>query len=111
MLCSKNDRQYGMDASLVAGALCLGEHRFWLVSDFHLATDLHANKLQVNIYPNYPQVTLLGGGHSNQWTDCIIDKIFKNIEIVKFIVTALISILNLVKWQSLVAKCSKVRKV
>ena len=25
-----------------------------------------------------------------QWTDCIIDKIFKNIEIVKFITTALI---------------------
>ena len=27
-----------------------------------------------------------------QWTDCIIDKIFKNIEIVKFITTALKSI-------------------
>ena len=43
----------------------------------------------------------------NQWTDCIIDKIFKNIEIVKFITTALNSILNLVKLQSLVAKCCK----
>ena len=42
-----------------------------------------------------------------KWTDCIIDKIFKNIETVKFIITALKSILNLVKLQSLVAKCSK----
>ena len=43
----------------------------------------------------------------NQWTDCIIDKIFKNIEIVKFITTALKSILKLVKLQSLVAKSCK----
>ena len=42
-----------------------------------------------------------------QWTDCIIDKFFKNIEIVKFINTALKSILKLVKLQSLVAKCCK----
>ena len=42
-----------------------------------------------------------------EWTDCIIDKIFKNIEIVKFITTALKSILKLVKLQSLVAKCCK----
>ena len=40
-----------------------------------------------------------------KWTDCIIDKIFKNIQIVKFITPALKSILNLVKWQTLVAKC------
>ena len=40
-----------------------------------------------------------------QWTDCIIDKIFKNIETVKFITTALKSILNLVKLHSLAAKC------
>ena len=45
------------------------------------------------------------------WTDCIIDKIFKNIEIVKFITTALKSILKLVKWQSLVAKCCKMQKI
>ena len=43
----------------------------------------------------------------SEWTDCIIDKIFKNIEIVKSITTALKSILKLVKWQSLVAKCCK----
>ncbi len=40
-----------------------------------------------------------------EWIDCIIDKILKNFEIVKFITTALKSILNLVKWQSLVVKC------
>ena len=44
---------------------------------------------------------------SIQWTDCIIDKIFKNIEIAKYSTMALKSILNLVKLQSLVAKCSK----
>ena len=44
---------------------------------------------------------------SIQWINCIIDKIFKNIEIVKFITTALKSILNLVKLQSLVVKCCK----
>ena len=43
-----------------------------------------------------------------QWTDCIIDKIFKNIETVIFITTALKSILNLVKLQSLLAKCCKI---
>ena len=45
---------------------------------------------------------------STKWTDCIIDKIFKNIEIVKFITTALKSTPNLVELQSLVAKCCKI---
>ena len=47
-----------------------------------------------------------------KWTDCITDKIFKNIEIVKSITTALKSILNLVKLQSLVrniVKCKNYR--
>ena len=46
-----------------------------------------------------------------QWTNCIIDKIFKNIEIVKSITTALKSILILVKLQSLVAKYCKMQKL
>ena len=33
--------------------------------DFHSATNLQTNELQVNVYPNYPQVTLLGVGNSN----------------------------------------------
>ena len=41
--------------------LCPGEYRFRLVSDFHLATNLHTNEYWVNVYPNYPQVTPLGG--------------------------------------------------
>ena len=41
----------------------------------------------------------------------IIDRIFKNIEIVKFITTALKSVLRLVKLQSLVAKCCKMQKI
>ena len=45
-----------------------------------------------------------------QWTDCIIDKIFRNMEIANFITTALKSILSLVKLQSLVAKCCKMQK-
>ena len=48
---------------------------------------------------------------NSQWTDCIIDKIFKNVEIVKFITTALKSVLKLVKLQSLVAKCCKMQKI
>ena len=36
---------------------------------------------------------------------------FKNIELVKFITTALKSVLNLVKLQSLVAKCCKMQKI
>ena len=40
----------------------------------------------------------------------IIDKISKNIEIVKFITTALKTILTLVKLHSLVAKCCKMQK-
>ena len=47
----------------------------------------------------------------HKWTHCIIDKIFKNIEIVKFITTALKSILKLVKLQSLVAKSCKMQKI
>ena len=46
-----------------------------------------------------------------QWTDCIIDKIFENIRIVNFITTALKSVLNLVKLQSLVAKYGKMQKL
>ena len=41
----------------------------------------------------------------------IIDRVFKNIEIVKFITTALKSVLKLVKLQSLVAKCCKMQKI
>ena len=40
----------------------------------------------------------------------IIDKLFKNIEIAKFITTALKNVLKLVKLPSLVAKCSKMQK-
>ena len=48
---------------------------------------------------------------AKHWTDCIINKIFKNIEIVKFITTAFKSVLKLVKLQSLVAKCCKMQKI
>ena len=48
---------------------------------------------------------------SLQWTDCIIEKIFENIRIVKFITTALKSVLKLVKLQSLVAKYCKMQKL
>ena len=47
----------------------------------------------------------------SQWTNCNIDKILKNIELVKFITTALKSVLNLVKLQSLVAKYCKMQKI
>ena len=40
----------------------------------------------------------------------MIDKIFKKVEIVKFIITALKSIPKLVKLQSLPAKCGKMWK-
>ncbi len=39
---------------------------------------------------------------------CVMDKILKNFERVKFITTALTSILNVVKLQSLVVKCCKI---
>ena len=51
------------------------------------------------------------GESAGEWTNCIIVKIFKNIEIVKFITITLKSILNLVKLQSLVAKCCKMQKI
>ena len=53
----------------------------------------------------------MGSLFNVEWTDCIIDKIFKNIEIVKFISTALKNVLELVKLQSLVAKCCKMQKI
>ena len=46
-----------------------------------------------------------------KWTDCIADKILKNVEIGKFITTALKSILNVVKSQSFVAKRCKMWKM
>ena len=46
-----------------------------------------------------------------EWTDCIMDRILKKVEVGKFITTALKSILKLVKLQSLVAKCCKMRKI
>ena len=48
---------------------------------------------------------------NSPWTDCLIDKIFKKFKIVQFIITALKSIPKLVKLQSLVAKCCKMRKI
>ena len=47
----------------------------------------------------------------NQSTDCIMDRILKKVEVGKFISTALKSILKLVKLQSLVAECCKMRKI
>ena len=46
-----------------------------------------------------------------QWTDCIMDRILKKVEVGKFITTALKRSLKLVKLQSLVAKCCKMRKI
>ena len=40
----------------------------------------------------------------DQWTDCIMGKIFKKVEIGKFITTALKSILKLVKLKILFSK-------
>ena len=49
--------------------------------------------------------------HLMQWTDSIMDKILKKVEIEKFITTALKNILKLVKLQSLVAKRWKIWKM
>ena len=46
-----------------------------------------------------------------EWTDCIMDRILKKVEVGKFITTALKSILKLVELQSLVAKCCKMKKI
>ena len=46
-----------------------------------------------------------------EWTDCIVDKILKKVEIGEFITTALKSILKLVKLQSFVAKRCKMWKM
>ena len=46
-----------------------------------------------------------------EWTDCIMDRILKKVEVGKFITTALKSILKLVKLQSLDPKCCKMRKI
>ena len=47
---------------------------------------------------------------AEQWTDCIMNRILKKVEVGKLITTALKSILKLVKLQNLVAKCCKMRK-
>ena len=46
-----------------------------------------------------------------EWTDCIVDKILKKVEIGKFITTALKSIQKLVKLQIFVAKRCKMWKM
>ena len=48
---------------------------------------------------------------SRQWTDCIMGKILKKVEIGKFITTASKRILKLVKLKSLVAKRCKMWKM
>ena len=48
---------------------------------------------------------------TTQMTNCIIHKIFKNIEIVKFNTITLKSILKSVKLPRLVAKCCKMQKI
>ena len=48
---------------LVTGAQCPSDCRFQF-DQFSSATNLHTNELQANVYPNYPQVTLLGKGIS-----------------------------------------------
>ena len=48
--------------------------------------------------------------HEQQWSDCIIDKIIENLEIVQFIATALKSIPKLVEmqiWERNVVKCAR----
>ena len=64
-------------------------------------------------YANYGVVRITQNGLTLplQWTDCIMDTILKKVEVGKFITTALKSILKLVKLQSLVAKCCKMRKI
>ena len=49
--------------------------------------------------------------HFDQRAYCIMDRILKKVELGNFITTALKSILKLVKLQSLVAKCCKMRKI
>ena len=56
-------------------------------------------------------VMLLVSGSGDEWTDCIMGKILKKVEIGKFITTALKSILKLVKLKSLVAKRYKMWKM
>ena len=65
------------------------------------------------LFSEFSTLIFLESGNVTQakWTYCIIDKIFENIEIVKFITTALNSVLKLVKLQSLVAKCCKRQKI
>ena len=46
-----------------------------------------------------------------EWTDCIMDRILKKVEMGKFITTALKSILKLVELRSLLSKCCKMRKI
>ena len=46
-----------------------------------------------------------------EWTNCIMDRILKKVELGKFITTALKSILKLVKLQSFIAKCCEMRKI
>ena len=48
---------------------------------------------------------------NTEWTDCIMGKILKKVEIGKFITTALKSILKLVKLKNLVAKRCKMWKM
>ena len=67
------------------------ERRHWIVADAGSSPIPHQNQIQ--------------------WTDCIMDKIVKKVEIEKFITTALKSILKLVKLQSLVTKRCKMWKM
>ena len=106
----------GKDSSSTVQAVCFEESMF---NEFKAkkSYDVQSFKVKKGFGACHNQVEVLID-HStsveespDQWTDCIIDKIFKNIQIVKLITTALKSILKLVKLQCLVAKCCKMQKI
>ena len=81
----------------------LDRYRFWVKNDLWIAMKHEWNILfQKHGYICFILPFPLLRRENCQWTDCIVDKIIKDIEVVEVITTALKGVLNLVKLQSLV---------
>ena len=71
----------------------------------------HLKSANIHIFTDLMQFDEVNRHGNSIWTDCIMDRILKKVEMGKFITTALKSILKLVKLKSLVAKLCKMWKL
>ena len=97
-------------------ALMTARRRFWLCKSLDILCHASEMRIKLMISEGKGACSVSSDDYTSKhssynWTDCIMGKILKKVEMGKFITTALKSILKLVKLQSLVAKRCKMWKM